>query len=224
MLGQLGAAVRTFTHAIELRTSSAPDDSTAAFLADAYYRRGICFHLIGEDKMAISDFESAAHLACRRSTSQSVGRLHLRQARRIPTSAACLRRRHRRQRPLHARLLQSRPRLHDARQLQEGDRRLQRRHPPRTGQRRILLQARPRLRTNGRPQKASESFSAAIEFDKNHAGAHRHMADALQNLGRSELATQYRQKADQLAPPKKTRIKLVAARAKCRRCHAVAWA
>ena len=59
----------------------------------------------------------------------------------------------------------------------------------------------------GDHQKASESFAAAIEFDKKHAGAHRHMADVLQKLGRSELATQYRQKADQLAPPKKARIK-----------------
>ena len=35
----------------------------------------------------------------------------------------------------------------------------------------------------GDHQKASESFSAAIEFDKNHAGAHRHMADVLTKTG-----------------------------------------
>jgi tetratricopeptide (TPR) repeat protein len=58
------------------------------------------------------------------------------------------------------------------------------------------------LEQMGDHQKASDSYSAAIEFDKNHAGAHRHMAEALDRLGRNELATQYRQKADQLAPPK----------------------
>jgi tetratricopeptide (TPR) repeat protein len=52
-------------------------------------------------------------------------------------------------------------------------------------------------------QKASESFAAAIEFNNNHAAAYRHLAEAMQRLGRTELATQYRQRATELTAPKK---------------------
>ena len=76
----------------------------------------------------------------------------------------------------------------------------------------------------GDKQKASESFSAAIEFDKNHAGAHRHMADAMQRLGRTELATQYRQQADKLAPNTSSNTSRKAGARPCRRCHAFACA
>jgi tetratricopeptide (TPR) repeat protein len=53
----------------------------------------------------------------------------------------------------------------------------------------------------GDKEKASASFASAIEFDKNHVAAHRRMADAMQALGHTELANEYRQKANQLAPP-----------------------
>jgi len=52
-------------------------------------------------------------------------------------------------------------------------------------------------------QKAADSYASAIEFDKGHAKAYRHMADALQRLGRTELVDQYRQKADQLSAAQK---------------------
>jgi Flp pilus assembly protein TadD len=52
MKGDLGKAIKSFTEALEL----SPD------LAETYFRRGICFHLIGEDKMAISDFVQSANL------------------------------------------------------------------------------------------------------------------------------------------------------------------
>jgi tetratricopeptide (TPR) repeat protein len=52
MKGELGKAIKSFTEAIKL----SPD------LAETYFRRGICFHLIGEDKMAISDFVQSANL------------------------------------------------------------------------------------------------------------------------------------------------------------------
>ena len=53
MLGDYGAAIRTFSQAIELNPE----------LGDAYFRRGICFHMLNENKMAISDFEQAAHIS-----------------------------------------------------------------------------------------------------------------------------------------------------------------
>ena len=52
MLGQLGKAVHTFSEAIELNPE----------LSEAYFRRGICFHLLGEDKMAIADFVRSANI------------------------------------------------------------------------------------------------------------------------------------------------------------------
>jgi tetratricopeptide (TPR) repeat protein len=52
MKGELGKAIKSFTEALKL----SPD------LAETYFRRGICFHLIGEDKMAISDFVQSANL------------------------------------------------------------------------------------------------------------------------------------------------------------------
>ena len=51
-LGKYGEAVRSFSQAIEANPE----------LGDAYFRRGICFHNLGEEKMAISDFEQAAHI------------------------------------------------------------------------------------------------------------------------------------------------------------------
>ncbi len=55
----------------------------------------------------------------------------------------------------------------------------------------------------GNFEKASESFAAAIEFNNEHAAAYRHLSDTMQQLGRTDLATQYRSRADQLDPPKK---------------------
>ena len=48
-------------------------------------------------------------------------------------------------------------------------------------------------------EKASNSFASAIEKNDEHAGAYRHMALTQQALGRTELANEYRQKAEALA-------------------------
>ncbi len=204
MLGQLGTAIRTFTHAIELRSTTTPDDSTPGFLADTYFRRGICFHLIGEDKMAISDFESSAHLDTadpRASlwegfTYAKMGDYH--QALRAYGEAIAASDRYTYayyNRALAYMMLGEYTKaisdFNDAIRLEPANAEYY-------FKRGIAYQQ------LGDHQKASESFSAAIEFDKGHAGAHRHMAEALDKLGRSELATQYRQKAEQLAPPKKS--------------------
>jgi tetratricopeptide (TPR) repeat protein len=50
MLKQYGAAIQTFSQSLELNPA----------LGEAYFRRGICFHLINEDKLAVSDFRQAA--------------------------------------------------------------------------------------------------------------------------------------------------------------------
>jgi tetratricopeptide (TPR) repeat protein len=203
MLGQLGPAVRTFTQAIEMRSALAPDDSTGPFLADAYYRRGICFHMIGEDKMAISDFESASHLVAgdpranlwEGYTYAKIG--DYQQALRAYGDAIAASDRYTPayyNRGLSYMMMGNYKKaiadFNDAIRLEPANAE-------------YYFKRGVAYEQMGDHQKASESFSAAIEFDKNHAGAHRHMADALQKLGRSELATPYRQKAEQLAPPKK---------------------
>jgi tetratricopeptide (TPR) repeat protein len=203
MLGQLGPAVRTFTHAIEIRSALPPDDSTAAFLGDAYYRRGICFHLIGEDKMAISDFESSAHLVsgdARANLWEGFTYAKLgdyQQALRAYGDAIAASDRFTPayyNRGLAYMMLGNYKKaiidFNDAIRLEPANAE-------------YYFTRGLAYQQMGDHQKASESFSAAIEFDKKHAGAHRHMAEALEKLGRGELATPYRQKAEQLAPPKK---------------------
>ena len=52
----------------------------------------------------------------------------------------------------------------------------------------------------GDNEAASSSFTNAIEFEDNYEAAYRRMADLMQQMGRAELAREYREKADQLAP------------------------
>jgi tetratricopeptide (TPR) repeat protein len=204
MLGQLGTAVRTFSHAIELRMALSPDDSTSRFLTDAYYRRGICFHLIGEDKMAITDFETAAHLDStdpRANLWEGFTYAKLgdyQQALRAYGDAIAASDRFTPayyNRGLAYMMLGNYKKaisdFNDAIRLDPANAE-------------YYFKRGLAYQQMGDPQKASESFSAAIEFEKTHTGAHRHMAEALDKLGRSDLADQYRQKAEQLAQPKKS--------------------
>ncbi len=201
MLGQLGTAIRTLTQAIELRSTAAPDDSTGPFLNDAYFRRGICFHLIGENKMAISDFQTAAHLVTddpranlwEGFTYAKLGDYH--EAVRAYGDAIAASDRYTPayyNRGLSYMMLGEYDKaiadFNDAIRLE-----------PTKAE--YYFKRGLAYQQLGNDQKASESFASAIEFDNKHAGAYRHMADVLQSLGRTELATQYRQKADQLTPP-----------------------
>ncbi|MEO0530145.1 MAG: tetratricopeptide repeat protein, partial [Planctomycetota bacterium] len=52
LLGELGAAVKSFSQTLELDP----------YQGEAYFRRGICFHFMGEEKLAIRDFEQAASI------------------------------------------------------------------------------------------------------------------------------------------------------------------
>jgi tetratricopeptide (TPR) repeat protein len=203
ILGQLGPAIRTYTHAIELRTSVAPDDSTGPFLTDAYYRRGICFHLIGEDKMAISDFESAAHL----DTSDPRANLwegftyaklgDYQQALRAYGDAIAASDRFTPayyNRGLAYMMMGNYKKaiadFNDAIRLE-----------PANAQ--YYFNRGIAYELMGDQKKASESFSAANEFDKTHAASHRHMIDVLEKMGHKELSEQYRQKLKQLTEPAK---------------------
>lgn len=51
-LGDLAAAVRSFSDAIDINPA----------MAQAYFRRGICFFHMGEERMAIDDFDKAASI------------------------------------------------------------------------------------------------------------------------------------------------------------------
>jgi tetratricopeptide (TPR) repeat protein len=205
MLGQLGPAIRTLTHAIELRsTPSSYDESTGPFLADAYYRRGICFHLIGEDKLAISDFESSSHLGAgdprpnlwEGFTYAKLG--DYQEALRAYGDAIAASDRFS---PAYYNRALAYMMMGNYKKAIADFNDAIRLEPTNAD---YYFKRGLAYEQMGDTQRASDSYSAAIEFDKNHAGAHRHMADALQKSGRSELATSYRQKADKLAPPKKT--------------------
>lgn len=202
MMGQIGNAIRTLTHAIELRTSSSPDEATGPYLADAYFRRGICFHLIGEDKMAISDFETAAHLTNNDPranlwegfTYAKLG--DYQQALRAYGDAIAASDRYTPayyNRGLAYMMMGNYKKavadFNDAIRLEPANAE-------------YYYKRGIALEQMGETQRAADSFAAAIEFDKNHAGAHRHMAEVQQKLGHSELAAQYREKASKLAPAK----------------------
>lgn len=52
LLGELGAAVKSFSKTLEIDPNQ----------GEAYFRRGICFHFMGEEKLAIRDFEQAGSI------------------------------------------------------------------------------------------------------------------------------------------------------------------
>lgn len=203
MLGQIGTAIRTLTQAIDLRTKASPDDATNTYLNDVYFRRGICFLLIGEDKMAISDFQAAAHLILDDPRANlwegfcyaKMGKYH--EALRAYGDAIAASDRYT---PAYYNRALAYMMLADYEKAIADFNDAIRLEPANAE---YYFKRGVAYEMLGDNQKASESFAAAIEFDNTHAQAYRHMADVLQRLGRSELATQYRQYADQLAPPKK---------------------
>ena len=163
-------------------STSSPDEVPAGFLTDAYYRRGICFHLIGEDKMAISDFQTAAHLdptdpranLWEGFTYAKLGDYH--QALRAYGDAIAASDRYTPayyNRGLTYMMLGEYNKaisdFNDAIRLDPANAEYY-------FKRGIAYQQ------LGDNQKASESFSSAIEFDKNHAGAYRHMAEVMQSI------------------------------------------
>jgi len=194
MLGELGKAIQSFSEAIRINPE----------LAEAYFRRGICFHLIDEDKLAILDFVEAANLSYDPDpranlwegfTHAKIGNYH--EAIRAYGNAIAASDRYTPayfNRGLAYLALGEYEKaiadFDDAIRLEPTDANIYFRRG----------QAYARL---GNYQKASESFASTIRLDKKHAGAHRLMAEALQHLGRTEGANEYRQTAEELEAPQK---------------------
>jgi tetratricopeptide (TPR) repeat protein len=190
LVGNLAAAIRTFTQAIELNPE----------FGEAYFRRGICFHMIGEDKMAIADFQQASHInyddpranLWEGFTYAKLGEYH--EALRAYGDAIAASDRYT---PAYANRGRAYMMLGEyEKAIKDFDEAI-RLEPGNAEYYFVRGVAYEQLRNN---QKAADSFAAAIEFDKKHAGAYRHLAAVEGALGRSELSSQYQQKADELAP------------------------
>jgi tetratricopeptide (TPR) repeat protein len=196
MLGELGPAIRSFSQVIEINPQ--PE-----LLADAYFRRGICLHLIGEDKMAISDFSTSAHLSLNDPrASLWEGLSHAKaadyqEALRAYGNAIAASDRYT---PAYVNRGLAHLALGDNEKAVADFNDAIRLEPTEAEHYVKRGIAYERL---GENEKASQSFASAIEFDNKNVRAYRHMADVMQSLGRSELATEYRQKADELAASEK---------------------
>jgi tetratricopeptide (TPR) repeat protein len=192
MQGELGKAIKTFTEAIQLNPN----------LAEAYFRRGICFNLIGEDKMAIADFVQAANLSIEQPDPRAnlwEGLTHAKAGDYLEAVRA------------YGNAIAASDRYTPAyvnralayMQLEEFDKAIAdfneaiRLEPAQAEHyyKRGVAYAR-----QGDYEKASASFASAIALNNKHVEAYRHMSSMMQQLGRNELAAQYRQKANELAP------------------------
>lgn len=194
MQGEYVPAIKSFTEALELNPE----------MGDAYFRRGICFHKLGEDRMAVSDFERAAHIPPYDDprynlwaglTYAKIGEYH--KALRSYGDAIAASDRYT---PAYYNRGLTYMMLGDYEKAVADFNESIRLAPSKAEyyfKRGVALE---KMRDY---KKASESFATAIEFDSKHAGAYRHMADVLTAQGQTELAAQYKQKADELAPPKK---------------------
>jgi tetratricopeptide (TPR) repeat protein len=200
MLNQLGKAVQTFSEAIQLNPE----------LGEAYFRRGICLHLIGEDRMALADFQHAFYLML--IEDPTTGRAYYDPRPRLWEGF------------LHAKLGDYRAAVQAySEAIAESDR-----YTPAFVNRglaymmlgdyeKAVADLNDAIRiepTNGdyyfkrgvaheqlrELDKARDSFATAIAFNPGFAPAYRHMADVMGQLGHADLADEYRQKADQLAP------------------------
>jgi tetratricopeptide (TPR) repeat protein len=192
MQGDFGKAIKTFTEAIELNPN----------LAEAYFRRGICFNLIGEDKMAIADFVQAANLSVEQPDPRAnlwEGFTHAKLGDYLEAVRA------------YGNAIAASNRYTPAfvnrglayMQLEEFDKAIAdfneaiRLEPAQAEHyyKRGVAYAR-----QGDYEKASASFATAIALNEKHVDAYRQMASMMQSLGRAELASEYRQKANQLSP------------------------
>jgi tetratricopeptide (TPR) repeat protein len=192
MLGDLPKAIRRFSEAIELN----PD------LGESYFRRGICFHYIGEDNMALTDFVESANINYddpRSSlwegfTQAKLGNYN--EAVRAYGNAIAASDR-------YTPAYENRGLAYMA--LGEYDKaiadftaaiRLEPNNPE------YLYRRGLAYTLAGEIQKAADSFMGAVQLNDRHAAAHRGLADALERLGRGQDAAQYRQRANQLDPAK----------------------
>jgi tetratricopeptide (TPR) repeat protein len=194
MLGQLGRAIQTFSEAIQLNPE----------MAEAYYRRGICFHLIGEDRMAISDFAESAHInysdpranLWEGYTYAKLGEYH--EALRAYGNAIAASDRYA---PAYMNRALAYMALGENEKAVEDLDEAIRLEPANAD---FYFKRGVAYERLGNNEKADVSFSSALEFNKNHQAAHRHLADVKQALGDTAAATKHRQRANELAPPQRT--------------------
>jgi tetratricopeptide (TPR) repeat protein len=196
MQGEYVPAIKSFTEALELNPE----------LGDAYFRRGICFHKLNEDQMAVSDFERAAHIPPYDDprynlwaglTHAKLGEYH--KALRSYGDAIAASDRYT---PAYYNRGLTYMQLGEYEKAVADFNESIRLAPNKAEyyfKRGVALQKQRDYK------KASESFATAIAFDNKYAAAYRHMSEVLTALGHSELAGQYKQKADQLEPPKTTK-------------------
>ena len=191
MLGDFGKAVQSFSDAINLNPE----------MAEAYFRRGICFHNMGETKMAIADFAQAGDLQFEDPRANFwEGLMHAKlgdyhEALRAYGDALAASDRY--EPAYYNRGLAYLMLGENEKAIRDFNHAI-RIEPSRAE---YYFQRGVAQRRMGDIEAASASFANAIEFEDNYIAAYRHMADVMEEMGRAELAREYREKADQLAPP-----------------------
>ena len=188
MLGQLGEAINALTEALNIN----PD------LGEAYLRRGICFYHVGENDLAVADFQQAAIIAYddprprlwEGFAQAKAGNLY--EAVRAYGQAIAQSDRYV---PAYVNRGLTYMMLEDYQKAIEDFHEAIRLEPTVASHYFKRGLAYERL---GDYQLAADSFASAIKFDEKHAAAYRHAADALSQLGRGELAGEYRSKAAEL--------------------------
>jgi tetratricopeptide (TPR) repeat protein len=194
MAGDLEQAVQTLSEAIELNPE----------FSEAYYRRGICYHYLGDDRLAIADFTEASSINFNDPRSALwLGFTHAKMgnyldALRAYNDAIAVSDRFT---PAYINRGLAYMALGEYEKALSDFNDAVRLEPTNSDyyfKRGLAYEA------LGQYDKAGESFADAIEFNDKHTAAYRHLSEAMQRLGRTELATQYRQRATELEASKNT--------------------
>jgi tetratricopeptide (TPR) repeat protein len=194
MMGKLGDAVKALTEAI----ATNPD------LAEAYFRRGICFYHLNENDLALADFEKASALAYQdpRSrlwegfTQAKLGNYY--EAVRAYGQAIAESDRYT---PAYVNRGLAYMMVGDYTKALNDFNDAIRIEPTESDHYFKRGMVYERL---GKNQEAADSFTTAIKFNDKNGAAYRHAATALAALGHNDLAAEYRGKADSLAAAEKT--------------------
>jgi tetratricopeptide (TPR) repeat protein len=190
MMGKLGDAINAFTEAIKLN----PD------LGEAYFRRGICFFQMNENDLALADFQKASTLSYEDPRSRlwegfTQAKLNdYQQAIRAYGQAIAESNRYT---PAYVNRGLAYMMLGEYdKALADFDEaiRLEPTESDHYFKRGVIYEKK------GKQQEAADSFSSAIKFNGKNVLAYRHAATALAALGHNDLASEYRSKADALAP------------------------
>ncbi|HEX3602085.1 MAG TPA: tetratricopeptide repeat protein [Lacipirellulaceae bacterium] len=193
MLENYGEAVRSFSQAIEINPT----------MGDAYFRRGICFHNLNEEKMAISDFQQAAHILfddprCNLWEGFTYAKMgDYNEAIRAYGDAIAASDRYT---PAYANRALAYMMLGDYKKAVNDFNDAIRLNPTTAQyyyQRGVAYEM---LKDN---QRAAESFATALQFDNKNADTYKHMAIVQQALGHADTAAEYSKKAEEFKVPEK---------------------